>query len=112
MQITQGVEPGAEIVDRKANAHLVQSIESKDCGLRILHRQRFGNLDDEARKRESVRGFGYLVDQILAAELRRRNIHRDPNVIRPMLGFGAGGRESPIFDLADEPDLSGDRNEF
>ena len=54
----------------------------------------------------------FLVDEILATELSRGNIHRNPDVVRPMLGFGAGGFKNPIADLTDETTLLGNGNEF
>ena len=58
------------------------------------------------------RDVGDLVGQILSAELGRRDIDRDPDVVRPLLGLGAGGFKDPVADLADKTALLGYRDEF
>ena len=74
---------GAEIVQRQADAECLQAGEELGRTLRIVHHQRFRQLQLEAVRRDPVAlddGL-HVADQILADELAAGDVDRDEEVL-------------------------------
>src|SRR5882672_3446267 len=117
LQIIQAGIAGAEIVDRQADAHLVQLIQQLRGFLRVLHDCVLGEFDLELLRLDAVAGEGgrYALDQARAAELERGKIDGDRHDVElPALPFGdlaAGFVQHPFADQVDDVRFFGKRNE-
>ena len=111
---------GAEIVEREAGAELADALEHLRGVLRVLHHQRFGQLELEraAREARAREHRAQVVDQILPQQLARRHVDagedrialRAPCAASAELARGALQHEQAEID--DQADLLGDGDEL
>src|SRR5450631_3126579 len=114
LQIAQRGIAGAKVVQRYPYPQLSQLVQQGERHFIVTDQDRLGNLKFQPARREA-RGCecrGHIQRQGLAFELNRRDIDRDPDVIRPARGLDARGVEYPVTELVDETGLFGDRDEF
>ena len=72
----------------------------------ISSSSRFGR---QARLLQRVHHHG---EQIAGAELQRREVDRDADIVRPLRGFAAGAAQHRAAERGDQAGLLGDRNEL
>ncbi len=107
---------GAEVVQRDPAAELAEASEDVLHRLRIVHQQRFGDLDLDKRSRHARRrGFRFdqagriAVQQLLAGAV---DGHRhSPAAIQPYPQLAAGSAHHPLAHVDDQAAVLGDLHE-
>src|SRR5579862_813022 len=105
--------PGAEIVEREAGTELADAMQHLAGMLRVLHHQRFGELELEAAAREARTGDdgAQIMDQVLPQQLARRDIDAGKDRVAaaramlPEAELAGGALEHEQAKVDDEADL-------
>ena len=119
LQVVERGIPGAEIVDGKLDADLLEFLEHRDGQFDVAHGDAFGHLQLQVARREPGLRQDALdhTGQVAAVELARRNVDRHGEVGRtrqvpPCAGLGAGAAQHPFADGHDQAAFLGQGNEF
>ena len=112
-QIEQARIAGAEIVEREAHANGFEAKHRQFRGVEIAQERALGELKLEPVGVEIGLGEDALdhLDEVGAAELQRRDVHRDGQV-RPGPAVEAGAAQHPFAQIDDQAGVLGDRNEL
>ena len=104
---------GAEVVERQADAEIVELLHGRERAVIVLEQQTFGDLEFEPLRRQSrLRQRGdHLQGETAVAELHRRQVDGDLDAVRPTRRLGAGAVQGPVADRDDLPGFLGDRDE-
>ena len=96
------------------SAERFQAVQGIERAGALLQQHGFGDFELEPPDRQFGGGERALhhSDQVLAAELRGRQIDRELDVVGPGGGVGAGLAQDPFAERADQPDFLRERNEF
>src|SRR5208282_5482631 len=95
--------PGAEVVDRDANAELLDRGQSAGGFLDVAHERRLGDLDRERPWLKAAVGERrfHVSDQLIAVELARRDVDGHADRITGLAPRGALSASVPQNPLAD-----------
>ena len=114
-QIAQRRIAGAEVVHRDAHAELLAA----DAASRASSRRCCSSTDSVissssrcAGRPDAASALTTVCTQIVALELHRRDVDRDPDVVRPVRRLGAGRPQHPFAERIDQAGLLRDRNEL
>ena len=112
-EIAEARIAGAEVVHDDGNAEGLQGRQLGEKGLGVVEEQALGDL-----KLEAMRGEAGLLEHpgdgggdVAGGELRRREVDRDHQVLRPGERGGTGLFQDPCADPIDEAHGLGDRDE-
>ncbi len=113
-QIVERRIAGAEVVHRDAQAEPAQRVKRGDRVRVVAEQDRLGDLELEPLRRQAGRRQRgrHMLQELAALELRGRHVDRKLDVLRPVLGFGAGALQHPGAERHDQSDLFGDRDEL
>src|SRR5262249_40113936 len=89
---------GAEVVERNADAELLELVQDRQRVLAVLHEDPLGDFELEPVRRQSRFGENprHSVDQVGSGKLHRRQIDRDLEMTRPCYRAAAGLAERPL----------------
>ena len=114
LQIAQRGIAAAEIVHRDAHAERLEPAQQRQAALEILDQHAFGDFEFEPVRRQP--GFEqdrmHQADHVAMHELRRRQVDRDLQRLRPGRGLAAGFAQDPFAHLDDQAAFFRQRNEI
>ncbi len=104
----------AEVVDGNADADRVERLQDRPGGRQVVEQQTLGQFDLQRVRRDAGLGDAGqpCFDQTAVPELRRRDVHGNPQALEPLAAPGGGpdadGLQHPRVDRRHQPDLFGD----
>ena len=114
LQIAQRGVAGAEIVERDPDPDGAKLVQNGERRLVVANEHGLGDFKlepagGEARRRQRRHDFQR---QGAALELNRRDVDREPDIVRPGRGFRASGGQYPLAERVDQAGFLGNRNKL